>query len=106
MREHFGFVSPLLKASPESQCFLVFAFPRFQLPPALDKYKSMYRKDFCWQDDYHSPTQAHVPVPCPFPALDPQPRLPALLSGQLGTGMVPRGQQEWVLSALLWSPRL
>ncbi|KAL2305483.1 hypothetical protein Nmel_007470, partial [Mimus melanotis] len=34
-----------------------------QLPPALDKYKSTYRKDFGWHEDYHSPIQAHVPKP-------------------------------------------
>ncbi|XP_031965532.1 uncharacterized protein LOC116444334 isoform X1 [Corvus moneduloides] len=42
----------------------------WKLPPALDKYKSIYRKDFCWQDDYHSPTQAHVPTPSFLPVPD------------------------------------
>ncbi|RMC14473.1 hypothetical protein DUI87_09569 [Hirundo rustica rustica] len=55
------------------------------LPVALDKYKSVYRKDYCWHDDYHSPTQAHVPVPSSFPALDS--KLPARL------GTVPEGRQ-------------
>ncbi|CAN8207951.1 unnamed protein product [Coccothraustes coccothraustes] len=35
----------------------------WKLPAALDKYKSIYRKDFCWHDDYYSPIQAHVPTP-------------------------------------------
>lgn len=87
MREHFGFVSPRLKVS------IAFAFSPFQLPPALDTYKSVYMKDYCWHDDYHSPIQAHVPVPCSFPALHPQPELPAPVPAQMGT------QQGWVLSA-------
>ncbi|XP_018779101.1 uncharacterized protein LOC108963368 [Serinus canaria] len=45
----------------------------WKLPPALDKYKSIYRKDFCWHDDYHSPIQAHVPAPS-YPPLGDLPK--------------------------------
>ncbi|KAL9852753.1 uncharacterized protein GJ701_005047 [Geothlypis trichas] len=45
----------------------------WKLPPALDKYKSVYRKDFCWHDDYHSPIQAHVPTPS-YPPLEDLPK--------------------------------
>ncbi|XP_041259061.1 histamine H2 receptor-like [Onychostruthus taczanowskii] len=43
---------------------------KYQLPAALDQYKSIYRKDFCWHDDYHSPIQAHVPTPSYLPLED------------------------------------
>ncbi|XP_030803266.1 histamine H2 receptor-like [Camarhynchus parvulus] len=56
-----GLVLPSVHSSPP------------QLPPALDKYKSVYRKDFCWHDDYHSPIQAHVPTPS-YPPLEDLPK--------------------------------
>ncbi|XP_053796713.1 uncharacterized protein LOC128786964 isoform X2 [Vidua chalybeata] len=45
----------------------------WKLPAALDQYKSIYRKDFCWHDDYHSPIQAHVPTPS-YPPLENLPK--------------------------------
>ncbi|XP_063257467.1 uncharacterized protein LOC134552636 isoform X2 [Prinia subflava] len=63
----------------------------WKLPPALDKYKSVYRKDYCWHDDYHSPLQAHVPKPS-YPAFGDLPKCyllgchPSDLSPRWGAG--------------------
>ncbi|KAF4791317.1 hypothetical protein TURU_132300 [Turdus rufiventris] len=55
-----------------------------QLPPALDKYKSTYQKDFGWHDDYHSPIQAHVPKPSYPPVAElPKCYLPQCRSSEL-----------------------
>ncbi|XP_032917020.1 uncharacterized protein LOC116996983 [Catharus ustulatus] len=56
----------------------------WKLPPALDKYKSTYRKDFGWHDDFHSPIQAHVPKPS-YPPLAELPKcyLPQCRSSDL-----------------------
>ncbi|XP_058694236.1 uncharacterized protein LOC131578931 [Poecile atricapillus] len=61
----------------------------WKLPPALDKYKSTYRKDFGWHDDYHSPTQAHVPKPS-FPPVPEVSKcyLPECYSSDLTPGRV------------------
>nr|XP_041571554.1 uncharacterized protein LOC116808200 [Taeniopygia guttata] len=45
----------------------------WKLPAALDKYKSIYRKDFCWHGDYRSPIQAHLPTPS-YPPLEDLPK--------------------------------
>ncbi|XP_057237663.1 uncharacterized protein LOC130582780 [Malurus melanocephalus] len=58
----------------------------WKLPVALDKYKSVYRKDYGWHEDYHSPTQAHVPKPS-FPPLPDVPKcyLPECRPSDLST---------------------
>ncbi|XP_056345541.1 uncharacterized protein LOC130252212 [Oenanthe melanoleuca] len=59
----------------------------WKLPPALDQYKSTYRKDFGWHEDYHSPIQAHVPKPS-YPAVAQLPRcyLPGCWPSGLASG--------------------
>ncbi|XP_059701662.1 uncharacterized protein LOC132327009 [Haemorhous mexicanus] len=66
--DHFGF-----EGSPRGLVLPCVCSSPSQLPPALDKYKSIYRKDFCWHDDYHSPIQAHVPAPS-YPPLGDLPK--------------------------------
>ncbi|XP_029821188.1 uncharacterized protein LOC108642073 [Manacus vitellinus] len=43
---------------------------RWKLPAALDMYKSMYQKDFCWHNTYEPPNQENVPITSYHPTSD------------------------------------
>lgn len=86
MREHLGFVSPLLKASPQVPAAPCVCFVSFQPPVSMGMYRSSYKRDYRWGEDYKPPSKEDMKVPGLFLAWPFSPRCQVPYRGYRTTG--------------------